>query len=164
MFVGPESSVSILRYSGRIPSPLCSCCRWPGGGYQLLTYNCVHFVEALAKEISDYFADADKLVVVGLLRGSFVFIADLVRELNMPVEVDFLEVSSYGDAMESSREARIMKDIRGEVEGLHVLATAVLDHRLGNISPTTIQGAEKLLRRILPDVEVDHALHTPGAQ
>ena len=78
-------------------------------------------VEALAKEISDYFADADKLVVVGLLRGSFVFIADLVRELNMPVEVDFLEVSSYGDAMESSREARIMKDIRGEVEGLHVL-------------------------------------------
>jgi hypoxanthine phosphoribosyltransferase len=48
-------------------------------------------VEALAKEISTHFADTDKLVVVGLLRGSFIFIADLVRELDLPVEVDFLE-------------------------------------------------------------------------
>ena len=78
-------------------------------------------VEALAKDIANHFTNADKLVVVGLLRGSFVFIADLVRELELPVEVDFLEVSSYGDAMESSREARIMKDIRGEIEGLDVL-------------------------------------------
>ena len=53
-------------------------------------------VEGLAREISDYYAGTDKLVVVGLLRGSFVFIADLVREIDLPVEVDFLEVSSYG--------------------------------------------------------------------
>lgn len=78
-------------------------------------------VESLAKEITAHYKDTDKLVVVGLLRGSFVFIADLVRELSMPVEVDFLEVSSYGDAMESSREVRIMKDIRGEIEGRDVL-------------------------------------------
>lgn len=78
-------------------------------------------VEALAKEITANYNDADKLVVVGLLRGSFVFIADLVRELNMPVEVDFLEVSSYGDAMTSSREVRILKDLRGEINGLDVL-------------------------------------------
>lgn len=78
-------------------------------------------VESLAKEISDFYSDTDKLVVVGLLRGSFVFIADLVRELKMPVEVDFLEVSSYGDAMETSREVRIMKDIRGEIEGRDIL-------------------------------------------
>jgi len=78
-------------------------------------------VESLAKEITAHYNDTDKLVVVGLLRGSFVFIADLVRELKMPVEVDFLEVSSYGDGMESSREVRIMKDIRGEIEGKDVL-------------------------------------------
>lgn len=78
-------------------------------------------VEELARQISDHFGKDDKLVVVGLLRGSFVFIADLVRELQMPVEVDFLEVSSYGDSMESSREVRIMKDIRGEIEGRDVL-------------------------------------------
>lgn len=78
-------------------------------------------VEALADEIKSAFADTEKLVVVGLLRGSFVFIADLVRELDMGVEVDFLEVSSYGDAMESSREVRILKDLRGEIAGRDVL-------------------------------------------
>ena len=53
--------------------------------------------------------------MVGLLRGSFVFIADLVRELDL-LEVDFLEASSYGDSMESSREVRILKDLRGAIE------------------------------------------------
>ncbi|MDR6265358.1 hypoxanthine phosphoribosyltransferase [Roseobacter sp. N2S] len=78
-------------------------------------------VEALAKDISTHFADTDKLVVVGLLRGSFVFIADLVRELDLPCEVDFLETSSYGNDMQSSREVRILKDLRGEIEGRDIL-------------------------------------------
>ena len=78
-------------------------------------------IEALAVEITRAFKGTDKLVVVGLLRGSFVFIADLVRELDLPVEVDFLEASSYGDSMESSREVRILKDLRGEIAGRDVL-------------------------------------------
>lgn len=78
-------------------------------------------IEELAKEITTHFHDTDKLVVVGLLRGSFVFIADLVRELDLPVEVDFLEASSYGDSMKSSREVRILKDLRGEIAGRDVL-------------------------------------------
>ena len=78
-------------------------------------------IEALAREIERRFAGTDKLVVVGLLRGSFVFIADLVRELDLPVEVDFLEASSYGDGMQSSREVRILKDLRGEIGGRDVL-------------------------------------------
>ena len=78
-------------------------------------------IEALAKMIETEFADTDKLVVVGLLRGSFVFIADLVREIGLPIEVDFLEASSYGDGMESSREVRILKDLRGQIEGRDVL-------------------------------------------
>jgi hypoxanthine phosphoribosyltransferase len=78
-------------------------------------------IEALAKVIETEFADTDKLVVVGLLRGSFVFIADLVREISLPIEVDFLEASSYGDGMESSREVRILKDLRGQIEGRDVL-------------------------------------------
>ncbi len=78
-------------------------------------------VEALAREITVHFKGTDKLVVVGLLRGSFVFIADLVREIELPVEVDFLEASSYGDAMHSSREVRILKDLRGEIAGRDVL-------------------------------------------
>lgn len=78
-------------------------------------------IEELARIIRADFHDTDKLVVVGLLRGSFIFIADLVRELDMDVEVDFLETSSYGNATESSREVRILKDIRGQIEGRDVL-------------------------------------------
>ncbi|KEP71548.1 hypoxanthine phosphoribosyltransferase [Thioclava sp. BHET1] len=78
-------------------------------------------VEALAREITQNYADTDKLVVVGLLRGSFVFIADLVREIDLPIEVDFLEASSYGDGMQSSREVRILKDLRAGIEGRDVL-------------------------------------------
>lgn len=78
-------------------------------------------IEDLARDIRAEFKTTNKLVVVGLLRGSFVFIADLVRELDLPVEVDFLEASSYGDGMESSREVRILKDLRGQIEGRDVL-------------------------------------------
>jgi hypoxanthine phosphoribosyltransferase len=78
-------------------------------------------IETLCREISAEYAGTDKLVVVGLLRGSFVFIADLVRELDLPIEVDFIEASSYGDGMESSREVRILKDLRAAIEGRDVL-------------------------------------------
>ena len=78
-------------------------------------------IDHLAREIEEEFQGTDKLVVVGLLRGSFVFIADLVRALNLPIEIDFLEASSYGDDMTSSREVRILKDLRGEIGGRDVL-------------------------------------------
>lgn len=78
-------------------------------------------IEELARDIRDHYSDTNKLIVVGLLRGSFVFIADLVRELDLPVEVDFLEASSYGDSTHSSREVRILKDLRGEISGRDVL-------------------------------------------
>ncbi|WP_341368833.1 hypoxanthine phosphoribosyltransferase [Yoonia sp. BS5-3] len=94
-------------------------------------------IEGLAREIQTEFSGTSKLVVVGLLRGSFVFIADLVRELDLPVEVDFLEASSYGDAMESSREVRIFKDLRGQIEGRDVLVVEdIIDtgHTLSHVS------------------------------
>lgn len=78
-------------------------------------------VEALAEEITTFFNDTEKLVVVGLLRGSFVFIADLAREIDLPIEIDFLEASSYGNNMESSREVRILKDLNDEIFGKDVL-------------------------------------------
>ncbi|MBC6443162.1 MAG: hypoxanthine phosphoribosyltransferase [Rhodobacteraceae bacterium] len=78
-------------------------------------------VAVLARNITDHFRDTEKLVVIGLLRGSFVFVADLVRGIDLAVEVDFLEVSSYGAAMESSREVRILKDLSGEIKGRDVL-------------------------------------------
>jgi hypoxanthine phosphoribosyltransferase len=78
-------------------------------------------VDKLATEINAHFAGTEKLVVVGLLRGSFVFIADLVRHLDLPVEVDFIEASSYGTSTESSREVRILKDLRSPIQDRDVL-------------------------------------------
>ncbi|OSP55251.1 hypoxanthine phosphoribosyltransferase [Pseudoruegeria sp. SK021] len=78
-------------------------------------------IEDLAREIETHYAGVDKLVVVGLLRGSFIFIADLVRELDLAIEVDFIEASSYGNETVSSREVRIVKDLRGEIAGRDVL-------------------------------------------
>ncbi|BDW88663.1 MULTISPECIES: hypoxanthine phosphoribosyltransferase [Thalassospira] len=78
-------------------------------------------IDALAAEINESFKDTEKLIVVGLLRGSFVFIADLVRKLTVPVEVDFMVASSYGDSTESSRNVRIVKDLDGQIRGKDVV-------------------------------------------
>ena len=78
-------------------------------------------IEELAADITDTFGNTEKLLVVGLLRGSFVFIADLVREIDLNVEVDFLEASSYGNSTESSREVRILKDLSSQISGHDVL-------------------------------------------
>ncbi len=78
-------------------------------------------VEELARLLETRYAGVDKLVMIGLLRGSFIFIADLAREVRLNVEIDFIEASSYGNAMVSSREVRILKDLRGEIAGRDVL-------------------------------------------
>ena len=78
-------------------------------------------INELAHQITQDYADTKQLVVVGLLRGSFVFIADLVRHLDVPVEVDFMTVSSYGNAMESSRQVRIIQDLETVIKDRDVL-------------------------------------------
>ncbi|MFW5642043.1 MAG: hypoxanthine phosphoribosyltransferase [Roseicyclus sp.] len=108
-------------------------------------------IEELAREIEADFAGTEKLVLVGLLRGSFVFIADLVRELDLPVEVDFLEASSYGNTMESSREVRILKDLRGEIAGRDVLVVEdIVDtgHTLLHVSNLLRSRAPRRLKTI----------------
>lgn len=77
----------------------------------------------LAAEINAHYAHihSENLVVVGLLRGSFMFMADLVRLLKMPVEVDFMTASSYGSGTMSSRDVKILKDLDGEIAGKDVL-------------------------------------------
>ena len=75
----------------------------------------------LGKEVNSFYKNTEKLLVVGLLRGSFVFIADLVRCLDIPVEVDFITVSSYGSEMFSSGNVKILKDLDGDINGHDVL-------------------------------------------
>src|SRR5438128_1573504 len=64
---------------------------------------------------------SDEIYVVGVLKGSFVFMADLVRAMNGPLQCDFLGLSSYGSATESSGVVAITKDLGDPVEARHVL-------------------------------------------
>lgn len=77
-------------------------------------------VKALGLEISESYKDKD-LVVISLLRGSFIFSSDLVRELSVPVEIDFITTASYGDKETSSGIVDIVYDIRSKIEGKDVL-------------------------------------------
>ena len=78
-------------------------------------------ITELGKDINYFYKDTKKLLVVGLLRGSFVFIADLARELKIPVEVDFMTASSYGNSMQSSNNIRILTDLNTDIKNLDVL-------------------------------------------
>lgn len=77
-------------------------------------------VKELGQEVSKAYEDKD-LVVVSLLRGSFIFTADLVREMSIPVEVDFMTTSSYGNSEVSSGLVDIVFDLRASIEGKDVL-------------------------------------------
>ncbi len=74
----------------------------------------------LGKKISEDYKDKD-LLVVSLLKGAFVFTADLVREIDVPVEIDFMTTSSYGHEEESTGKVKLISDINTSVEGRDVL-------------------------------------------
>ena len=79
-------------------------------------------VAELADKINADYADRDKeLVLIGLLRGSVIFMADLCRKLEKSHELDFMTVSSYGNSTTSSRDVKILKDLDGEIRGKDVL-------------------------------------------
>ncbi|HEY8482995.1 MAG TPA: hypoxanthine phosphoribosyltransferase [Longimicrobiales bacterium] len=78
-------------------------------------------VRDMGREIAAAYPPQDELLVLGLLKGSFIFIADLVRQIPRPLHVDFLVVSSYGAGTVSSGEVRLVYDAKAELAGRHVL-------------------------------------------
>src|SRR6185312_2855693 len=77
-------------------------------------------LKELGAEITrDY--KGQNLIVVGVLKGSVLFFADLVRQIDLPLSIDFLGLSSYGSGTESSGVVRITSDLSKPVEGAHVL-------------------------------------------
>ncbi len=77
-------------------------------------------VAGLGKRISEDY-EGEELVLVGVLKGGFVFLADLMREITIPVDMDLIAVSSYGASTKSSGVVRIIKDMDLSVAGKHVL-------------------------------------------
>ena len=119
-------------------------------------------VRELAAEITSDFAGTD-LVLVSILKGALPFLADLMRQIPLPLALDFLEVSSYGHSTETSGVVRVLKDLANPIEARHVLVVEdvidtgltlnyVMDHlraqRPESIKLCTL--LDKPARRIVP--------------
>ena len=78
-------------------------------------------VAQMGKDIGAHYQDADPLLVIGLLKGSFIFVADLVRQIPRPLHVDFLGAASYGAGTVSSGDVRLVYDPEAEIANAHVL-------------------------------------------
>jgi len=78
-------------------------------------------VDEMGAEIAEHYSDDDDLLVLGLLKGSFIFLADLVRAIRMPLHVDFLQASSYGCGTISSGQVELVYDPKANIAGRHVV-------------------------------------------
>ncbi len=121
-------------------------------------------VAELGAEITDAYPDGE-LLVLGLLKGSFIFLSDLVRRINRPIQVDFLVAASYGDAMVSSGNVRLLYDPETRLEGKHILLVedivdsgrtlnklmALLEER----SPSSLEICALLHKRIADELHYD---------
>ncbi len=112
-------------------------------------------VREMGAEITRYYPEGEPLLVLGLLKGSFVFLSDLVREIARPVQVDFLVAASYGSGTTTSGEVRLLYDPEAEIQDRHVLlAEDIVD------SGTTINRLIPLLEKRGPrSLELCALLH-----
>ena len=125
-------------------------------------------VAKLGAQISADFA-GEEILIIAVLKGALLFLADLIRHINLPLAIDFMAVSSYGAGTESTGVVRILKDLDEPIEGKHVLIVEdivdsgrTLDYLLRLLqqrSPATIHVCtllDKQERREI-DVPIDYA-------
>lgn len=107
----------------------------------------------------------ESLLVISVLRGAAIFMADLVREIELPLEMDYMAISSYGNGAKSSGVVRILKDLTSSVENRHVLiAEDILDSgltlsylmkNLSSRNPKSIEVATLLRKKTLQQADID---------
>jgi hypoxanthine phosphoribosyltransferase len=78
-------------------------------------------VDELAAQIARDYRDVEELVMIGVLKGAFMFLADLARKLTVPHRIEFISVSSYGEAGDEAGAVRLLMDVRTTLAGKHVL-------------------------------------------
>jgi len=112
-------------------------------------------VRELGEQITRDIPEGEDILVLGLLKGSFIFLSDLVREIRRPIEVDFLIVSSYGAGTESSGEVKLLYARQASIEGKHViLVEDIVD------SGTTLNRLIPILEKSSPkSLEICALLH-----
>ena len=130
--------------------------------------------EQLAARIGELAAQLDKEyagktpLMVGILKGSVMFYADLLRAMTIPVEMDFIAISSYGSGAKSSGEVKLIKDLDRKIEGKHVIIVeniidssytiSYLKHNLYARKPESVKICallDKYSRRVVP-IEADY--------
>jgi len=115
---GPADRLSRIAVSASIVDP-----RLDGRPVRRIVYSAEQIadrVRQLGGEITRMYPEGN-LLVLGLLKGSFIFLSDLVRSIDRPLQVDFLVASSYGEQMESSGNVRLVYDPETKLEGKHIL-------------------------------------------
>jgi hypoxanthine phosphoribosyltransferase len=121
-------------------------------------------VRELGREISAAYDEHDRLLVIGLLKGSFLFLADVVRNLTLPVHVDFMVASSYGDGVVSSGDVRLLYEPAADLAGRSVLLVedivdsgATLEHLVPMIEARGAKSVDvcALLHKKLPSATVE---------
>lgn len=127
-----------------------------------------HRVDELASQISADCAGVEQLVVVGVLKGAFILLADLCRRLTVPHRVDFIALSSYGQTATTSGVVRLVMDVKASLEGRHVLVVEdiidsgyTLDYLLRNLAtrnPASLRSCVLLSKpdRRQVEVEIDY--------
>ncbi len=117
-------------------------------------------VEAIAERVSHDFADTEELLLVGVFKGAVMFMADFARALTVPVKMEFMALSSYGNSASSSGTVRILKDIDSDVTGRHIVVVEdIIDSGL------TLSWLLKYLEGLNPaSVSVVAMLRKPGMQ
>ncbi len=118
-------------------------------------------VREMGRAITDGYPDGD-LLVLGLLKGSFIFLGDLVREIRRPIQIDFLVASSYGNATVSSGEVRLLYDPATRLDGKHILLVEdIIDsgrtlnrlvELLGKRNPRSLAICALLDKHLAPDL------------
>lgn len=78
-------------------------------------------IQEMGETISRDYKNKTHVKVIGLLRGCFVFMADLIRAIDHNLKIDFMEISSYGNEMETSGNVKILKDLTDDIRGEHVI-------------------------------------------
>ncbi len=121
-------------------------------------------VRELAAQISTDYADKGDIVLVGVLKGSFIFLADLSRRLTIPRTIEFIAVSSYDNGNIASGAVRLVMDVRGNIENRHVLIVedivdtghtlAYLIGMLESHRPASIRTCALLHKAESPEVDV----------
>lgn len=121
----------------------------------------------ITRDYAERAAKGEPIMMISILRGAAIFMADLARKIELPVEMDYMAISSYGDGAKSSGVVRILKDLSSEIKDTHlIIAEDILDSgltltyllkNLASREPASVEVATLLRKKTLAQAKIDCA-------